>query len=1302
MTRRPSVFRLSPSIRACVIFGGIWLASSAAGAATIEFPLERSAYFVGELAPVALGEGKAFRLEAVGADGPTLLYEGPSPTVLIDTSQLAAGDYQLRLNGEETKQRFTVTGTLARSAGSMQDESGPAQPQFDPKKKYTPKERAALVEEHWNGVVRTLEDSGLSAVVSLGQADVHREPTLDVLARAGVMLLANPDTRPTSFFPLGNDPAEQDSMSQRVILGAQANGRYPNFAGFCFGWDTTGYAINNRRGLLTYWGWGNKTEALRHYIRRVDKHTQDEFQRRTGLQAVSEVEYISYLLSIKRPEFATAIDLPTLRWLEEIAQYTKPMSDVERTAFEKRLDAWSAYLMGLYAEGYGAMARNLRAVDPTLRNTASVQVDHAPVRYGQYFPSAYAPLDLQYQSTWNDQVGGPDYAYQWLLVAGLLDMQRAGKPTWLSNAMATAHDRARYPGKMVRVAAHGLPWGVSGIGFALEGFSNLLGGMNRGSTWPAIKGHAGEADVKAGREFLDRFAVLALEGRGDHGVGILFSKSQFQRQHVVMGFGTSAYQAFVSLTRLGYTPRFVTEEELAEQQGKLAIRALLVIGQTFPLPDNVSAAIDAFAKRGGRVLVDDNTTAAVPGSTKLGYAFALSRPGKPHNWATPSITAGDNDALMAARWHEEIAPPLAKALGETGRGIFQAEKGAASNVSLLQIDGGADAKYVLAVNDSHVGSQADWFQVRETIVPVRPSDALVFDCTAEQALGKLTPLSCDLTKTTARVYAVLARQPAKIDLRASQNIAAGAPLLLSARFLDPAGKPLAALVPVCLTVTRPDGKTFAELYRCTDRAGRFALSLPIPANVPPGKWSVGLRSQLNGQAATLSVNVAAAANDQGTRFAVAYKDPVFVRQGAAAEQALAKGAKFVLPIFDSPAAEKLLPVAEKVKQVLAARGVEVDIRVKPSIGTYWLAYELTPEQARENALVDRSEKFGRIKRETANGNDWFSGQSGWRFGQPLILLDLAAEKGDNPPAETLAGAGILWPDVTAGFPGAGRAVVEAVPWAFAPRTTTIVIRAEDVPGLMKAAAALAKLPADRLTPRIESVRAELWRQHYVGPRPAPLAEKGLSADGLQTAQAPRPFAIDLAGAGPPAAGEVSPPARPAVAAVALPATFEPKQFVVYVRDRDAYVESATAGFLVPDTRFHDAIQLAVEVKEPGKHKVRISGVFRYSDRKPCWQAQWEDLIELREKLVPKERRPLTFEARLDGKPAAELKPSKVETKDVPLELASSSAGLKPRTANEEVVTELTGEIELPAGRHDLLLIHHNVVDGRIEKIEITR
>ncbi len=970
------------------------------------------------------------------------------------------------------------------------------------------------------------------------------------------------------------------------------------------------------------------------------------------------------------------------------------MPEAERLAFETRLDAWSAYLMGLYQEAYGTFTQNLRQVDPALRNSSSVQSDHAPVRMGQYFPSAYAPLDFQYQSTWNDQVGGPDFLYQWLLVDALLAMERGSKPTWISSALAAAHQRAAFPGKFTRVAAHGLAFGVSGNGFAHEGFSNILGGMNKETNWENIKGKAGGADLLAGRDFLDRFAALALEARGAHGVGILWSKTQYGRQHVNMGFARATFNQLVALTRLGYTPRFVTEDDIAS--GRAAdVAALLVVAQTFDLPEAVQAGLAAFVGKGGRILVDETTKVAIPGAERLDFAQPLAAVGKPHNWGAPNMVGVENDVILYERQHPALATALSAALGDTGRGWLKSAAGAAAKVSLLQIDGGAEAQYIVAVNDSWVATQADWHQVQEKLLPTSalPAGWVIYDCTEEKALGPAGPMLCDLSLTTARVFALLPREIKTIALAATQSVAAGEPLVVQAAFKDAAGQPLAAVLPFHLALLRPDGQAQAEFYRSTTLAGTFAISLPLPANAPAGQWSVALRSQLTGELATLPVTVKPA---KAAAFATALKERVLVRQRPAIEALLAKGATVVLPVFD----EALLPVAEQVKATLAKRGVAVEIRVKPAIGTYTIGYDPSATQLEENARIDRGELIGRIKRETINRNDWASGMSGWRFGQPLILLDLAGQKGDNPLAETLDEIGLLWPQVGAAFPGPGRAVVQALPWAFAPHATTLVIQAMDVEGLIAGVQALAKLPEDRLTPGITAAKTALWQQYHIGGKPATPKLRGLTAKGLATKSAPQPFAIDFPGAKPLPAAQVKHPVPAPKPAFPVPGSFLPKQLVLHYQIDDQFVETATVEFLMADLRFSQALKLIAEVPAAGKMKIVATGVFRYSDRKPCWQAQWEDVINLREQLVPNERRPLEFEVRLGGQTVGKLLPTKTEEKEVPLELASASAGLKPKTAVEEVVTELSGEIDLPAGRQEILLIHRNVVDGKLVQVVV--
>lgn len=392
--------------------------------------------------------------------------------------------------------------------------------------------------------------------------------------------------------------------------------------------------------------------------------------------------------------------------------------------------------------------------------------------------------------------------------------------------------------------------------------------------------------------------------------------------------------------------------------------------------------------------------------------------------------------------------------------------------------------------------------------------------------------------------------------------------------------------------------------------------------------------------------------------------------------------------------------------MLAAKGVKADIRYKPGMTTYWLSYDPTDQQKQENEWADRGDDVGKIKRETVNSNDWYSSLSGYRFGAPVILLDLASQRGDNPMAEALDGdrepgrVGILWPQVSEAFPGKGRAVVQGVRWAFAPRVPAVVIQAWDVQGLMAGAEALADVPDDTLTRGIQSVKERLWRENGIPGEPIGMSGATMTAKGRKAAHAPQPFAIRFPGERPLPADQVKRPAPPVRTAVPLPAVFGPKQFIPYMHDGQRLIEAGTAEMLFGDSRFSEAIQLLGEAKQPGKMKITVRGVFRYSDRKPCWQAQWEDIIELREKLVPKERRPMEFEVRVAGKAVGKLVPVRTETREVQLELASPTAALKPRTDKEEVVTQLSGEIELGAGRQEILLVHRNMVDGKLEAVGV--
>ena len=485
-------------------------------------------------------------------------------------------------------------------------------------------------------------------------------------------------------------------------------------------------------------GLGRQNEALRNYIERMDQQKMDEFTRRTGLKPVTESEYLSYLLSIGRSELAPAIDLPTKLWIEEIGRHAKPMPEAERAEFEKRLDAWSGYLMGLYQEVYGAITKNLRGVDPALRNSSSVQSDHAAVRQGQYFPSAYAPLDFQYQSTWNDQVGGPDYVYQWLLVDALLEMERGDKPTWISNALGGRTTARKSPASSCGSPPTGCPSASAGIGFAHEGFSNILGGMNKETNWEEIKGKSGEADLRGGTRLPRSFRRSCGRGAGAHGVGILWSKTQYGRQHVVMGFGNAVLQRACGTDppRLHAALRHRGRDRHGPRGRRGGIGRhrsdLCAAGESECRTGRLHE--EWRAHPGGRL---DYRCDSRRGKIPMTFPFTV--PGKPHSWTAPNMVGNENDTMLFERAYPELAKAFSEALGDTGHAWLKSGKGVDSRVSLLQIDGGRDARYIVAVNDSWVSTQADWHQVKETLVPLAGSGGepsrkgFLYDCTDESA-----------------------------------------------------------------------------------------------------------------------------------------------------------------------------------------------------------------------------------------------------------------------------------------------------------------------------------------------------------------------------------------------------------------------------------------------------------------------------------------------------------------------------------------------------------------------------------------
>jgi hypothetical protein len=427
---------------------------------------------------------------------------------------------------------------------------------------------------------------------------------------------------------------------------------------------------------------------------------------------------------------------------------------------------------------------------------------------------------------------------------------------------------------------------------------------------------------------------------------------------------------------------------------------------------------------------------------------------------------------------------------------------------------------------------------------------------------------------------------------------------------------------------------------------------------------------------------------------------VIFRNSDRLREVLAANGKAIVPLFETPHTIKLLPAAERLRQVLGRLGIEAEIRREPEMTTYWLAYDPTPEQLAENARADKGETIGRLKVTTVNRNDYFATLGGYQVGETVVLLDLATRP-DSEMAEHLAKVGVLWPDASRDFPGPGGAIVHCIPQAFHPTKSAIVIQGFDMAGLLAGVEALRRPGDDWLGESIASAREALFREFHVGGKPEAVKGRWLTSRGLTVRHEPKPFAIKFLDKKPPTQEEIKPIPPFAHKPLDVPATVECKDFVPQLRTAKGYEDAWTpGGNWKADLRFADAILLVVDVNKPGKTTIAAQGLFRYSDRRPRSQANWEDILALRDALVPKERRPMCFELILDGQPAGKLDKLATATQDVPIETLPSYAREKPRSVSEEVVIRVSGEVELPAGPHRLLLIPRNIVDGRLEKLHV--
>lgn len=185
--------------------------------------------------------------------------------------------------------------------------------------------------------------------------------------------------------------------------------------------------------------------------------------------------------------------------------------------------------------------------------------------------------------------------------------------------------------------------------------------------------------------------------------------------------------------------------------------------------------------------------------------------------------------------------------------------GKRSMLICTSFEGGKDVELILvrARQDASGNTPA----IRETLTyreDVAGTD-LVYDLTREFMQGKARPFVCDLSKLPARVYALLPFQieSLSVTLLGQNGTAAGqgSGIEFTVEFLDGLGKRAAGVLPCHVELRKPDGSSAWQRFLATSPEGILTAEAALPRDAAAGKWSLVVRSQLDGKQVTLPVEV---------------------------------------------------------------------------------------------------------------------------------------------------------------------------------------------------------------------------------------------------------------------------------------------------------------------------------------------------------------------------------------------------------------------------------------------------------------
>ncbi|MBI3856813.1 MAG: hypothetical protein HY293_14085, partial [Planctomycetes bacterium] len=282
----------------------------------------------------------------------------------------------------------------------------------------------------------------------------------------------------------------------------------------------------------------------------------------------------------------------------------------------------------------------------------------------------------------------------------------------------------------------------------------------------------------------------------------------------------------------------IVEEDVLD--GTLAAnhRAVILTGIQ-SLDPKVIAALEAYAAKGGAVIVGDECPIQIQGSTRLDipvdrtFFEEMSRAWKENRKEDHAKLNRAGNYLKAAEPVAKALKPKLEAAGITPVMACDNPEIIASRQSLGDID------YVFAVNASYDEAAGGMNSIRPAQATIQipgtlydavrggpgETGALRFGPGQMRAWAKTSKPIGGIQALPAAVFndTTLAKDPIRVEI--------------GAILLDADKRVLAGSAPLRVRLIDPLGATRYDLYRATER-GLFRAALPLAANDPSGEWKV--------------------------------------------------------------------------------------------------------------------------------------------------------------------------------------------------------------------------------------------------------------------------------------------------------------------------------------------------------------------------------------------------------------------------------------------------------------------------------